>query len=222
MKKMWWKIMGVVLVGYGLIAGLIVPVPNLPVIHESIRNLFYHVCMWFAMLTLLSVSVVNAVRYLSGFNIHFDHRSVEAASTGIFFGLLGITTGSLWARATWGAFWTNDPQLNGAAVSLLVYASYFVLRNSIADMEKRARISAVYNIFAFSMMVLFLLILPRLAQGSIHPGKGGNPMALVGLDTTMRLVFYPAVIGWVMIGLWLYSLKLRIRIINEVREQETA
>jgi heme exporter protein C len=215
MKKMWWKIIGVILVGYGLIAGLLVPVPDLPIIHESIRNLFYHVCMWFAMLTLLSISVVNAVRYLSGFNIHYDHRSVVAASTGIFFGLLGITTGSLWARATWGAFWTNDPQLNGAAVSLLVYASYFVLRNSMADTEKRARISAVYNIFAFSMMVIFLLILPKLAQGSIHPGKGGNPMALVGLDTTMRLVFYPAVIGWVTVGVWLYSLKLRIRLMSE-------
>lgn len=209
--------MGVILVGYSLIAGLVIPVPDLPVIHESIRNLFYHVCMWFAMLTLLSISVINAVRYLSGFNIHFDHRSVEAASTGIFFGLLGVITGSLWARATWGTFWTNDPQLNGAAVSLLVYASYFVLRNSIADAEKKARISAVYNIFAFSMMVLFLLILPRLAQGSIHPGKGGNPMALVDLDATMRLVFYPAVIGWVTIGVWLYSLKLRVRLLNEAR-----
>ncbi len=218
MKKMWWKIAGVILVGYGLIAGLVVPVPDLPVIHESIRNLFYHVCMWFAMLTLFSIGVVNAVRYLSGFNMHYDHRSVAAASTGIFFGLLGVTTGSLWARATWGAFWTNDPQLNGAAVSLLVYASYFVLRSSITDAEKRARISAVYNIFAFSMMVIFLLILPKLAQGSIHPGKGGNPMALVDLDTTMRLVFYPAVIGWVTIGVWLYSLKLRIRLISEAHE----
>jgi heme exporter protein C len=217
MKKMWWKILGVILLGYGLIAGLIIPVPDLPVIHESIRNLFYHVCMWFAMLTLLSISVINAVNYLSGFKMLFDYRSVEAASTGIFFGLLGITTGSLWARATWGAFWTNDPQLNGAAVSLLVYASYFVLRNSISDFEKRARISAVYNIFAFSMMVIFLLILPRLAQGSIHPGKGGNPMALVGLDTTMRLVFYPAAIGWILVGLWMYSLKLRVRLIKEER-----
>lgn len=214
---MWWKILGVILLGYGLIAGLIIPVPDLPVIHESIRNLFYHVCMWFAMLTLLSISVINAVNYLSGFKMLFDYRSVEAASTGIFFGLLGITTGSLWARATWGAFWTNDPQLNGAAVSLLVYASYFVLRNSISDFEKRARISAVYNIFAFSMMVIFLLILPRLAQGSIHPGKGGNPMALVGLDTTMRLVFYPAAIGWILVGLWMYSLKLRVRLIKEER-----
>ena len=86
MKKMWWKIVGVILTGYGLVAGLMIPVPDLPVVHESIRNLFYHVCMWFAMLTLLSISVVNAVRYLAGFDMYYDHRSVEAASTGVFFG----------------------------------------------------------------------------------------------------------------------------------------
>ena len=218
MKKMWWKILALILVMYSLIAGLLIPIPELPVIHESIRNIFYHVCMWFTLLTLLSISAVNAVRYLSGFNKQYDLQSVEAASTGVFFGMLGLITGSIWARFTWGAFWTNDPQLNGAAVSMLIYAAYFVLRGSMHDEEQRARISAVYNIFAFIMMIIFLLILPKLAQGSVHPGKGGNPMALVGLDTTMRLVFYPAAIGWVMIGIWIYQIKLRLRIINESNE----
>ena len=218
MKKMWWKILGLMLVLYSLIAGLLIPVPDLPVIHESIRNIFYHVCMWFTLLTLLSISVVNAVRYLSGFEDKYDLRSVEAASTGVFFGMLGLVTGSIWARFSWGAFWTNDPQLNGAAVSMLIYAAYFVLRGSMNDSEKRARISAVYNIFAFIMMIIFLLVLPKLAVGSVHPGKGGNPMALVGLDNTMRMVFYPAVIGWIIISIWIYQLKLRLRIINELNE----
>ena len=218
MNKMWWKIMGLILVLYSLIAGLLIPIPDLPVIHESIRNIFYHVCMWFTLLTLLSISAVNAVRYLAGFDVKYDSRSVEAASTGVFFGILGLVTGSIWARFSWGAFWTNDPQLNGAAVSMLIYAAYFVLRGSMNDSEKRARISAVYNIFAYIMMIIFLLILPKLATGSVHPGKGGNPMALVGLDNTMRLVFYPAVIGWIIIGVWIYQIKLRLRNINEFNE----
>lgn len=218
MKKRWWKIMAIILVLYSLIAGLLIPVPELPVIHESIRNIFFHVCMWFTLFSLLAISAVNAVRYLSGFSHKHDFQSVEAASTGIYFGILGLVTGSIWARFTWGAFWTNDPQLNGAAVCMLTYGAYFVLRGSIHDAEKRARISAVYNIFAFVMMIIFLLILPRFAQGSVHPGKGGNPMALVDLDATMRLVFYPAVIGWVLIGIWIYHIKLRLRMINELNE----
>jgi heme exporter protein C len=218
MKKMWWKILGLLLVLYSLIAGLLIPVPDLPVIHESIRNIFYHVCMWFTLLTLLTVSMVNAIKYLSGFEDRYDLRSVEAAATGVFFGMLGLITGSIWAKFSWGTFWTNDPQLNGAAVSMLIYAAYFVLRGSMNDAEKRARISAVYNIFAFIMMIVFLLILPKLSTGSMHPGKGGNPMALEGLDATMRLVFYPAVIGWVIIGIWIYQLRLRLRIINESNE----
>ncbi|MDP4291217.1 MAG: cytochrome c biogenesis protein CcsA [Bacteroidota bacterium] len=216
MKNMWWKIAGLVLVLYSLIAGLLIRVPDLPVIHESIRNIFYHVCMWFNLLILLSISCINAVRYLAGFNEKFDLRSVEAASTGVFFGLLGLVTGSIWARFSWGVFWTNDPQLNGASASMLIYGAYFVLRKSVNDEEKRARISAVYNIFAYVMMIIFLLILPKLAQGSVHPGKGGNPMALTDLDATMRLVFYPAVVGWIFVGIWIYQIKLRIRIAKEI------
>jgi heme exporter protein C len=80
------------------------------------------------------------------------------------------------------------------------------------DADKRARIAAVYNIFAYFMYIPLIMILPRLVE-SLHPGgKGveGNP-ALSGqdLDPTMRLVFWPAVIGWILIGVWITQLYIR-------------
>ncbi|MCB9023154.1 MAG: cytochrome c biogenesis protein CcsA [Lentimicrobiaceae bacterium] len=213
MKGMWWKITGIVLILYSIIAGLLIDVPDLPVIRETIRNLFYHVCMWFAMFTMFGTSLVYSIKYLSGFQLKDDLKASETVYTGIFFGILGLVTGMIWAKFTWGDFWTNDPQLNGAAVSMMAYMAYVVLRSSIDEQSKRARISAVYNIFAFMLLVIFLGVLPRLADSSLHPGKGGNSSTMEGLDMKMRMVFYPAVAGWIIVAYWLTQLRLRKRML---------
>ena len=212
-KGMWWKITGIVLILYSIIAGLLIDVPDLPVIRETIRNLFYHVCMWFAMFTMFGTSLVYSIKYLSGFQLKDDLKASETVYTGIFFGILGLVTGMVWAKFTWGDFWTNDPQLNGAAVSMMAYMAYVVLRSSIDEQSKRARISAVYNIFAFMLLVIFLGVLPRLADSSLHPGKGGNSSTMEGLDMKMRMVFYPAVAGWIIVAFWLTQLRLRKRML---------
>ena len=117
----------------------------------------------------------------------------------------------LWARFTWGAYWVNDPKLNGAAIAILIYLAYFILRQSFDDERKRARLSAVYNIFAFIFMIVFIGILPRLTD-SLHPGNGGNPaFSQYDLNSDMRKVFYPAVIGWALVGYWIVQIRLRIR-----------
>ncbi len=210
----WWKISGVILVFYAVIGGMLLPVPARDILNETIRNLYYHVTMWFAMIFLLAVSLIFSIRYLLDFKLKNDSVAVEAAKTGMLFALLGLLTGMLWAKFTWGAFWTNDPKLNGVAVSLLVYAAYFLLRNAIDDEQKRARFSAVYNVFAFVMMNVFILIMPRLTA-SLHPGNGGNPaFKAYDLDNQMRMVFYPSVIGWILIGTWILTIQLRKRAIE--------
>ncbi|MEO8148428.1 MAG: cytochrome c biogenesis protein CcsA [Bacteroidia bacterium] len=212
----WWKIAGVILVFYAVIGGMLLPVPARDILNETIRNLYYHVTMWFTMIFLLTVSLIYAILHLNKFELKYDTISVEAAKVAMLFASLGLLTGMLWARFTWGAFWTSDPKLNGVAASLLVYAAYFLLRNSIDDEQKRARFSAVYNIFAYVMMNVFILIMPRLTS-SLHPGNGGNPaFKSYDLDNQMRLVFYPAVIGWILIGLWILTIQLRKRHIESI------
>ena len=211
MKKNWWKIVSVVFVLFAINAGFLIPVPVLPILHETIRNLFFHVCMWFAMIIILLVSLIYSVKYLSKQNQEFDIVASEAANVGLFMGVLGITTGMLWAKYTWGDWWVNDPKLNGAAITLLIYLAYFVLRGSIEDEEKRAKVSAVYNIFAYVMLIVFVMILPRLTD-SLHPGNGGNPgFGTYDLDSKMRMVFYPAIIGWTLLGVWIMTLRIRMK-----------
>lgn len=220
LRKNWWKILCVVLLVYTFIAGYLGRVPALPIINETIRNLYFHVAMWFGMMILFIVSVVNSVKYLRTNDHLYDIYALEYAKGGIVFGCLGVLTGSIWARFTWGAFWSNDPKQLGAVIALLIYFAYLVLRNSMTDMDKRARIGAVYNIFAFAMLFPTIWIIPRMVE-SLHPGGMGNPASFSekDIDPRMRAVFWPAAVpGWTLLGVWIATLRIRLQILTEKKE----
>ncbi|MCU0434298.1 MAG: cytochrome c biogenesis protein [Bacteroidia bacterium] len=187
------------------------------ILYESIRNLFFHVPMWFAMIALMAWAVFNNIRYLRGGQQKHDLMAAEAVNAGLVFGVLGLLTGSLWARVTWGSWWVDDIKLNGTAITMLAYMAYVVLRGAVDDEQKRARISAVYSIFAFVMMLVLIGVLPRLSgNDSLHPGNGGNPaFGQYDLDSHLRAVFYAACLGWILLGFWVYNLRYRIRLLNE-------
>ena len=105
MKKNWWKYLCIVLLFYTIIAGFLGPIPQLNILEESIRNLYFHVPMWFSMMAMMLVSLVFSIRYLSKQKITDDIVAASFAKVGFIFGLLGVITGSVWARATWGAWW---------------------------------------------------------------------------------------------------------------------
>jgi heme exporter protein C len=215
----WWKVVTVIVIVYTLIAGLLLGVPTMPILHETIRNTYFHVPMWMAMFTVFTISVYYSIKYLQTGKEEYDLIAVEAANTGIFFFVIGLVTGMLWARFTWGAFWSNDPKQNSAAIAFLLYCAYSVLRNSIDEEQKRAKISAIYNIFAFPIMIVLIMVLPRLTD-SLHPGNGGNPaFGKLDMDNRMRIVLYPAFIAWSFMGVWIASVRYRIRLIEYKKNQ---
>ena len=215
MTKNWWKALSVLLLLYTVISGFLMTVPRLNIVNETIRALYFHVPMWFGMVIMFLVSTIYAIKYLKNAELKNDIKSVEFANTGLFFGLLGIFTGMIWANYTWGSPWHGDPKQNGAAIALLVYLAYFVLRGSIDNQEQRSRLSAVYNIFAFAAMIPLIFIIPRMTS-SMHPGSGGNPgFNMYDLDSKMRMVFYPAVIGWILLGVWIATVRIRIQNVEE-------
>ncbi|MFS8081828.1 MAG: cytochrome c biogenesis protein CcsA [Ginsengibacter sp.] len=219
MKWKWWKIACIVFLFLTFTAGFLVRVPFIGNLHQSIRNFFFHVPMWFGQIALLSLSLGYSIAYLRTQKLKYDLYASEYAKTGIIFGILGLVTGSIWAKYSWGEFWSNDPKQMAAAIAVLIYCAYIVLRGSLTDIDKRARVASVYNIFAYFIYIPLIMILPRLVQ-SLHPGGmegaqgGGNP-ALGGgsLDATMRLIFWPAVFGWILLGIWISSLKIRMAIL---------
>ena len=129
MRKLWWKIVCIVLLFYVIVNGFMGTVPHLPILNESIRNTYFHVALWLAMTLLLFTSMIFSVRYLNSGDIKHDDIASELAKSGLFYGILGCLTGSLWANFTWGDPWPNDPKLNGAAVGILIYLAYILFTN---------------------------------------------------------------------------------------------
>jgi heme exporter protein C len=219
MKEYWWKILGAVLVLYSIIGGLLIDVPALPILHESIRTVFFHVPMWFSMLLLYLISVIYSIKYLSSGKVEHDLIAVESVNTGVIFCFLGLASGMLWANITWGDFWPNDPKLNSSAIATLMYLAYLVLRNSMDEEQKRGKISAIYNVFAFPVMIVLLFILPRMTD-SLHPGNGGNPgFSNLDMDSTMKIIIRPTFIGWMLVGTWIMTIRYRIRKLENLRNE---
>ena len=226
MHKSWWKILSFLLLVYTIIGGFLFDVPRLFILNETIRNLYFHVCMWMGMMTVFAISVVYSIRYLRSNNYRYDIYAKSYAAIGTLFGILGYLTGAIWASYTWltdqgqsMATILKEPKLIGAAIALLIYGAYFVLRGSFTDIDKRARISAVYNIFAFVMLFPSIWIIPRLV-GSLHPGApgsdSGNPaLNFNDVDSRLRMVFYPAIIGWTLLGIWIATLKIRVELLKD-------
>lgn len=222
--------------GLHTLDGVTYPFRN--ILAETIRNTYFHVSLWLAMMLIFIAAVVYAVKYLrlqgkmnkgkvletelTGVSPRerADYWSQALTGAGLLFGLIGLTTGMLWGKYTWGSWWSWDIKQFTTLIALLIYAGYFVLRSSFSDPEARGRIGAVYNIFAFAALIPLIYVLPRLSDSSLHPGNGGNP-ALGGedLDNTMRMVFYPAVIAWTLMGGWLASVLYRIRRLEQVRKE---
>jgi len=211
-KKDWWKLLSGVLLLYAIIAGFFTAIPLKPVTEESMRNLYFHVGMWFGMFSMLITGFIFSLRYLKKFDEMMDIMAVEAINVGLLFGILGICTGMVWANFTWGTTWVKDPKLNGAAVGIFIYLAYMILRGSIEDVHKRAKVAAVYNILAFILWIVFVIILPRVSGSSIHPGTGAEvPVMPMHLDPSMRLVFYPAMAGWILLGFWIFQIRVKMR-----------
>jgi heme exporter protein C len=188
--------------------------PYRNVLEESIRCLYFHVPLWFGMMILFGISVYHSIMYLRNKKIMHDLKASALVNVGLAYGILGLITGAIWAKHTWLAYWSFDVKQNMAAICVMIYFVYVILRYSFTSEEVVARISSVWNIFSFVAMFPLLFIIPRLVD-SLHPGNGGNPgLGSQDLDNTMRLVFYPAVIGFTLLGYWMAQIDWRAKILR--------
>ena len=201
--------------------------PYRSLLAETIRNTYFHVSLWFAMMFIFIAAFYQSIMHLKSLKViddvlpltttvtkaeDHDLKALSYTGIGLLFGTLGLLTGALWAKYTWGSFWNWDIKQFTTLIALLIYCGYFVLRSSFQDPEQRGRLAASYNIFAFVCLIPLIYVLPRLSGNSLHPGASGNPgFGGEDLDNTMRMVFYPIIIGWTLFGFWMGRVAYRLR-----------
>lgn len=177
------------------------------------RIIYMHVPhVWMALLA-LTLNFGCAVAYLFKKSWVTDSLAESSAEVGVYFGVVGVTLGAIWAKPTWGVYWDWDPRLTTAAIMIVIYAGYLALRKFIEDPDKRATWSAVLGIFAFvDLPVLWYSVKwwKSLHQVQSTPKTVDPDMALVlrwSASTLLALLFIFVV--------------LRFRIALKAREAET-
>lgn len=198
--------------------------PYVPALMQRIRNLNYHVPMaWIAVIA-FCVSMIYSIKYLRNNNIANDIKASSAALMGLMFAVLATTTGMVWAKFNWGSYWNNDPRQVTILFQIIIYLSYFVLRSTIDEEIKKARLSSVYSIFAFLSVPLLVFIIPR-QFASLHPGAqdDGTTGPVVDpqsgmLDSALALSYYISLAAFIIIFFWLLSLNVRHRMLKRKLE----
>lgn len=184
--------------------------PYRTILFETIRNTFFHVPLWMAMFCLLLIAMYYNIEYLRTRDVEMDMKAYNLILIALFYGVLGIVTGMIWAKYTWGQFWSWDIKQTMALLAVVMFVAYIFIRMGIDDEHTMRRFSSVYGIFAIVMIFPLVYIIPRMAP-SLHPGSGGNPaMGGEDMDHTLKAVFYPAIIGYILIGIWLAQLAYRL------------
>jgi heme exporter protein C len=148
----------------------------------------------------------KALRLLWTRDQRYDWESYTAVHMGVIFGVLTLVTGSIWAKISWGIWWSwSERQLVLFLVLFLFYAAYFMLRYSTDPGPRRASMSAVYALFGVVLIpVSFLAI--RLAENFIHPvvfTREGPQM-----ERTMFLTFCVCLAGTLALAAALYQTEL--------------
>jgi heme exporter protein C len=222
MKLKPWKYLVAVWMTGVITAGFLIPIPEIPILLESARNLFLHVPMWMTMSVCFAAGLYYSIRYLNNPQLTFDRRAETATQVGLLFGICGLITGSLWARFTWGTWWTfAEPRMNLSALGMMIYVAYFVLRTAFDNPEQRAKIAAVFNVFAATTIPFLLYIIPRQLP-SLHPGADGNPAFSEITAPELRYIFYPAVVGFIALAIWLIDILNRYKTVKHLTEQQRA
>ena len=172
-----------------------------------IQKIFYiHVPLAIVTLCGFMFGAVLAIMHLRTGDRRYDMRAYVAIHMSLIFGVGGLITGSIWAKASWGHWWVwNEPTLVSYLIVLLMYATYMPFRFSIEDPERQARYASVFAIVAGAFVPLNFLAV-RLAQQYVHP----RVLTLGGghLPGPMALTFYVSLLGvsLLFVTLWKYEM----------------
>ena len=172
-----------------------------------IQKIFYlHVPLAIVALFGFVAGGVYGMKYLRSGDRADDLRSYVAIHLSLILAVGALVTGSIWAKASWGVWWTwDEPTLVSFLIVFLLYACYQPLRFSIEDPERQARYAAVFAVIGGAFVPLNFMAV-RLAESLVHPrvltATGGS------MPGQMRLTFLLSVAGMAVlfITLWKYEL----------------
>lgn len=183
---------------------------------ELVRVFYFHLPQAIVCYLTLVISLVGAVLFLRTKQTKYDAISESAALLGLVYGMVTLVSGAIWANAAWGVYWNWDPRETTTLVLWLAYLGYFFLRMSVENPERRASVSAAYNVLAF--LTVPLSYLSFIIWPSLHPrlSEGGG----LGLTGTMVQALLLNILGGLLFYVWIIRKTYGVRLMKDELERK--
>ncbi len=184
-----------------------------------LQRIFYvHLGAWWAALLAFFVTFLSGIQFLRTRNPYWDELGGGSAEIGTLLNGLVLLTGVLWAKPTWGVWWTWEPQLTATLLTELSYLGYLVLR-AVSERERVRRFAAVVGILAFLNLPLVFFSV-RLLRG-VHPVVFGSDPAgrPTGIEPAMVQALVVSLVAFTLLYLVLVRLRLRVGLLEGTLRQ---
>ncbi len=200
---------GLLLLVMSCIAAGFLWVPPVPmfVSPELARIAVFHIPCSIVGTIATAVGVWYALRYLKTRRLEDDAKSSVSLGLALLLWTLTTTTGAIFAKAEWGAYWSWDIKQISIVMLLLIYAAYFALRMAIDDGRKRASISAVYTLFALVSVPFLTLVLPNSTPNTLHPKN-------VVFSAEYWIVLWGFSLGLTLMYLWAFRVHVALEMVQ--------
>lgn len=133
---------------------------------------YFHVSSAFSMYVCFLFSGIGAALYLWKKTSFFNAMAHAGASVGVLFCAMVLTSGPIWAKPIWGAFWTWDPRLTTTLILFLIFFAVLLLREFYGT-DLRGRIYAAV-LTLFGLLDIPLIILSVKLWRGVHPAVLGE------------------------------------------------
>jgi heme exporter protein C len=191
--------------------------PVVPVLGDTTRVFYFHFPAAMVTCVALGWSMLHSALYLARRDLAHDDHAAASAELGLLFCIGATVSGSMWAKAMWGAYWNWDPRETSIFFLLMIYAAYLALRASIEDPARRARLSAIYSCAAFVAVPFLVFVVPRI-YASLHPDPLINDRGKPDMDWRIMACAGALVAGFTVLFFWLLSLRVRLGRFERARE----
>lgn len=181
------------------------------------RLFFIHVPMVIVAYMAFGLTLVGSATYLITRRLRFDHLAVAGAEVGVVFTGLTILVGMIWAKPTWGVYWTWSARLTLTAIMFFVYLGYLALRRAIDDPAARARRAGVYGVL--SIVQIPIVHYSVIWWRDIHQSPTLLRPDEMQIDTILFVAFLVALVAFVLLGAALVVRRYRLAVLDtSIRE----
>ncbi len=173
------------------------------------KILYVHVPCWFAAYAGFGLTAVGGALYLWKNDERFDRVAVAGAEVGVLFCTLGLISGPIWAKGTWGHWWAWDPRLTVTLILWFIYLAYLLLRSFTEGSARTARFAAVYGIAGMFAIPLNYFAIELFGGAAMHPDNLERGSLGAGMGWPFALGVITALVALVHLVLLRFDLETR-------------